>query len=353
MIEINEKHINNNLTSIIVLNYNAGNLLLDCVESLYKTVTHKFEVIVVDNLSTDNSHKKCKEKFPQIRLVENKENLGYCEGNNVGIRNAIGEFIVILNPDTIVEPNWLDELMKAFLEFGDGIYQPKILSTTDHNLILSTGNMVQLFGFGFSRGREEKDFNQYDNDQNISYASGACLFTSLKIMKSLSGFDSFLFAYHDDLDLCWRASLQEINSYYVHKSIIYHPIEGYSFKWSPFKFYLMERNRLYCLFTHYSKGTILKMLPSLILVDLAVTGFYAKRGLLLIKIKANLNILKNMRKIYTRYYEIQKNRKITDKKIIEKFLDNIEVPPGIMKQNQNNFFNKFLRKLSNSSRQFI
>jgi len=352
---MNHENMNNlnKLTSIIVLNYNAGELLLNCIESIFKTKNIEYEIIVVDNVSTDNSHKKCKEKFPQIRLIENKENLGYCEGNNVGIRNANGEFIVILNPDTIVEPNWLDELMKAFLKFGDGMYQPKILATTDHNLILSTGNMVQLFGFGFSRGRGEKDSNQYDNDQNISYASGACLFTSSKIMKSLSGFDSFLFAYHDDLDLCWRASLQGINSYYVHKSIIYHPIEGYSFKWSPFKFYLMERNRLYCLFTHYSKATILKMLPSLILVDLAVTCFYAKRGLLLIKIKTTLNILINLRKIYTRYSKIQKNRKITDKKIIEKFLDNIEVPPGIMKQNQNNFFNKFLKKLSNYSRQFI
>ena len=350
---INKNNNSSKFTSIVVLNYNAGDLLLNCIESIFKTKNVEYEVIVVDNSSTDDSHKKCKEKFPQINLIENKENFGYCEGNNIGIRQAKGEFIVILNPDTIVEPNWLDELMKAFLKFGDGMYQPKILATTDHDLILSTGNMVQLFGFGFSRGRGEKDSNQYDNDQNISYASGACLFTSSKIMKSLSGFDSFLFAYHDDLDLCWRASLQGINSYYVHKSIIYHPIEGYSFKWSPFKFYLMERNRLYCLFTHYSKATILKMLPSLILIDLAVTCFYAKRGLLLIKIKTSLNILRNLRKIYTRYSEIQKNRKITDKKIIEKFLDNIEVPPGIMKQNQNNFFNKFLRKLSNYSRQFI
>ena len=180
---------NNNLskfTSIVVLNYNAGDLLLNCINSIYTTQNQKFEVIVVDNTSTDNSHKKCKEKFPQINLIENKENFGYCEGNNIGIREAKGEFIVILNPDTIVEPNWLDELMRAFLKFGDGMYQPKILATTDHNLILSTGNMVQLFGFGFSRGRGEKDSNQYDNDQKISYASGACLFTSSKIMKSLS-----------------------------------------------------------------------------------------------------------------------------------------------------------------------
>jgi GT2 family glycosyltransferase len=305
MSSMNKLNKSDVLTSVIVLNYNAGELLIDCIQSLVNTNNYKLEIIVVDNISTDNSHKTCKEKFPEIKLIENKENMGYCEGNNIGIRDAKGEFIVILNPDTIVEPDWLDELMKAFLKFGDGMYQPKILATTDHNLILSTGNMVQLFGFGFSRGRGENDSNQYDNDQNISYASGACLFTSSKIMKSLSGFDSFLFAYHDDLDLCWRASLQGINSYYVHKSI------------------------------------------------LAVTGFYAKRGFLLMKIKASLNILINLRKIHTKYSEIQKIRKITDKKIIKKFLDNIEVPSGIMKQNQNNFFNKFLRKLSNRSRQLI
>ena len=341
------------LVSIIILNYNSGTWLTDCVNSILKTNYQNYEIIVIDNLSIDNSHKICKEKFNQIILIENNENLGYCEGNNVGIRKAKGDFLVILNPDTLVEPNWLDELINAFSKYGDGIYQPKILASTEHDLILSTGNMVQLFGFGFSRGKGEKHSNQYEEDQQINYASGTCLFTSSKIMKSLSGFDSFLFAYHDDLDLCWRASLEGIKSYYIHTSIIYHPIEGYSFKWSPFKFYLMERNRLYCLFTHYSRVTILKILPSLILVDLAVTGFYAKRGLLLVKIRTNLNILKNLRKICKRYSEIQKTRKISDKEIIQNFPDNIDVPPWVMKQNQNEFFNKFLKKLSTFSRNLI
>ena len=122
----------NKLTSIVVLNYNAGKLLLDCIESVFKTKNEKFEVIVVDNISTDNSHKKCKEKFPEIHLIENKENLGYCEGNNVGIRNAKGEFIVILNPDTKVEPNWLEELFNTYEKFGDGLYQPKIMAFEDN-----------------------------------------------------------------------------------------------------------------------------------------------------------------------------------------------------------------------------
>jgi len=140
------------LTSIVILNYNAGELLLNCIKSIYKTQTCKFEVIVVDNVSTDNSHKKCKEKFPQINLIENKENLGYCEGNNVGIRNSKGEFIVILNPDTKVESNWLEELFNAYQIFGDGLYQPKILAFKN-NLFESGGNMLQVFGFGYSKGR--------------------------------------------------------------------------------------------------------------------------------------------------------------------------------------------------------
>lgn len=341
------------LVSIIILNYNSGTWLIDCVGSILKTNYQNYEIIVVDNLSSDSSHKLCKEKFEQITLIENDENLGYCEGNNVGINHAKGDFLVILNPDTLVEPTWLDELINAFSKYGDGIYQPKILASSDHNLLLSTGNMLQLFGFGFSRGKGEKDTNQYEQDDLIGYASGTCLFTSSKIMKSLSGFDPFLFAYHDDLDLCWRAYLTGIKSYYVHSSIIYHPIEGYSFKWSPFKFYLMERNRLYCLFTHFSRINILKMLPSLILVDFAVTGFYAKRGLLLVKIKTNLNILKNLKKISKRYSKIQQSRKISDKEIIQNFSDNIDVPPWVMKENQNEFFNKILIKLSSFCRNLI
>ena len=341
------------LVSIIILNYNSGNWLSDCIESILKTNYSNYEIIVVDNQSNDNSHKICKEKFNQITLIENTKNFGYCEGNNVGIKKSHGDYLVILNPDTIVEPNWLEELFKAYSKYGDGLYQPKILATTDHNLLLSAGNIIQLFGFGFSRGKGEQDHHQYDKDQQISYASGTCIFTSTKIMSLLSGFDPFLFAYHDDLDLCWRGMLLGINSYYVHSSIIYHPIEGYSFKWSPFKFYLMERNRMYCILTHYSMKTILKLIPALIVIDLAVTIFYAKRKLLKIKLKANFNILKNLKKIFQIHAQIQNTRKISDEEIIKNFSNNIAVPPWIMEQNKNYFFNKFLNKLSTICRQII
>jgi hypothetical protein len=341
------------LISIIVLNYNAGQLLLDCIESLLKTKYDSYEIIIVDNASRDESHRKSKEKFPSIHLIENKDNLGYCEGNNVGIRQARGEFVVILNPDTLVEPNWLIELLAAYQQTGEGLYQPKFLTTTDHTILMSTGNMIQLFGFGYSRGKGETDKKTHEAIEKIGYASGTCLFTNIKTIRDLGMFDPFLFAYHDDLDLGWRAALRGINSYYVPNSIVYHPPEGFSFKWSSFKYYLLERNRQYCVLTHYSRTTLFKMLPALFLVELAVFFFYWKKGMLKAKIKASFDIIKNTGHIGRRYSQIQKERSISDKEIIRGFRDEIAVPKEVSDKKNNVLFNNLLGKLSKMTRDMI
>jgi hypothetical protein len=336
----------NSLVSIIILNFNAGNLLLDCIDSIEKSTFKNFEIIVVDNVSKDHSHINCKEKFPTIRLIENSENLGFCEGNNVGLRIAKGEFVVILNPDTIVDPMWLEELVKAYQTNGEGIYQPKFLATTDHSMLLSTGNMIQIFGFGFSRSKGHTDKKQYENFEKIDYASGTCLFTSKKIFKKIGLFDPFLFAFHDDLELCWRGTLNKISSFYVPTSVVYHPIEGTSFKWSPIKFKLMERNRKYCLLTLYDRQTVFKMLPSLFLVDIAVFFFYLGKGLLKMKILADLEILKNLKIINKKYAENQKIKNISDKVIIQNFKNEIKVPSWVVNDKINDCFNYFLNGLS-------
>ncbi len=341
------------LISIIILNYNAGNLLLDCVDSVFQSNYRNLEVIVVDNISKDNSHKKCKEKFQNITLIENEQNLGYCGGNNVGIKHAGGEFLVILNPDVIVETDWLNRLLDAFRKYGEGLYQPKILATTNHNIIISAGNMIQLFGFGYSRGKGENDVGQYEKDEKVGYASGTCLFSSSNVFKKIGNFDSFLFAYHDDLDLCWKGRLKGIKSFYVHKSIVYHPLEGYSFKWNSFKYFLMERNRIYCLNKNFSRKTIFKMLPSLILVDIAITLFYLKKGFISAKIKANIDILKNSKTILKNHSMIQKSRIINDSELIKEFTNKIEIPQWVVEKNNNVLLNKIFEKLSRLSRKIL
>ena len=335
----------NPLVSIIILNYNAGNLLLNCIDSVFKSTYPNFEVLVVDNISTDNSHVVCKKKFEKIHLIENKENLGYCEGNNVGIRNANGEFVVILNPDTIVEPNWLNHLMSAYNEFGEGLYQPKFFSLNEKHVLQSTGNMLHIFGFGFAKDKGKIDDKKMESVEKINYASGTCLFTSKIVLDKIGLLDPFLFLYHDDLDLGWRAAHIGINSFYVPKSIIYHA-ESYSIKWSSKKFYWLERNRKYCLLTHYSKETYAKMRLSLFLVDLCVWLFYLSKGFLGAKIKAELDIFRNRKAIKIRHNQLEKIKIVSDKELIKKFPDEIFVPKNVSEPIFNQLFNNILSVLS-------
>ena len=333
------------LVSIIILNYNAGQILLDCFESVIKTNYDNFEIIIVDNASEDKSYRKCKEKFERTRIIENEKNLGYCEGNNIGIREAKGDYIVILNPDTIVESNCIEELISAYSKFGEGLYQPKILSLNEKQVLQSTGNMLHIFGFAFAKDKGRKDGEGDEEIKKIGYASGTCLFTSRNVLDKVGLLDSFLFLYHDDLDLGWRASQIGINSYYVPKSKIYH-VESYSLKWSAKKFYWLERNRKYCLLTHYSKNTYAKMYSSLCLVDLFVWFFYISKGFLGAKIKAELDIRRNRKFIETKYQELEKKKTVPDEKIIQEFPDEIFVPTNVSDNFMNGSFNSVLSKLS-------
>ena len=257
---------------------------------------------------------------------------------------------MILNPDTIVDSFWLEELLKAYQTNGEGIYQPKFLATTDHSMLLSTGNMIQIFGFGFSRSKGDIDKKQYEDLEKINYASGTCLFTSKYILEKIGFFDPFLFAFHDDLELCWRGAINKINSFYVPKSIVYHPIEGTSFKWNPIKFKLMERNRKYCLLTLYDRQTFFKMLPPLILVDLAVFFFYLSKGLIKMKILADIEILKNFKIINKKYSQNQKIKDVSDKEIISYFKNEVDVPQWVINNKINDLFNGFLKGISKITR---
>jgi hypothetical protein len=319
--------------------------LLDCVDSILKTTYKNFEIIIVDNKSSDSSHLNCKQKFPEVKLIANPENFGYCEGNNIGIRNSNGELVAILNPDTVVTPGWLDELVQAYYKNGDGFYQPKILTLEDPSIIQSTGNMIQLFGFGFTRDRGIKDNNLHNLLEEIGFPSGACFLVPKKILEKLELFDSFLFLYMDDLDLGWRGAQIGIKSFYVPTSSIYHA-EGSGIRWSSKKIFWLERNRKYCLLTHLSKKTFFLMLPSLMLVDFFVFLFCLRKGFTIAKIKAELNILKNFNIILKKHNEIESKKLIPDMTIIKNFTDNIFLPQNLTKTQNEGIFLRYFSKLS-------
>ena len=162
-------------------------------------------------------------------------------------------------------------------------------------------------------------------------------------------FDPFIFLYHDDLDLSWRATLQKIDSFYVPTITIFHK-SSYNFRWSGKKFFWLERNRKYCILTHYSKETQKKIATQLFLTDLLVWITYFIKGFIWIKIKAELDIMKNKDAINKKYLEIEKTKMISDEEIMQKFSDTIWIPTYITNNFSSKLFNLILKKLSKKAR---
>ena len=264
------------LISIIILNYNGKEFLENCIESIHKETSQENEIIIVDNKSPDQSGEIFSKKFPEIKFILNDENVGVPEGLNIGIKNANGEFIVLLNNDLVVTSNWLEPLLEAYKKNGIALYQPKFVKMADTSILDGVGNMINVFGFGFAREKGMKDEGQYSKLEEISYASGTCMFAPKKIFDEIGLFDGKFFAYHEELDIGWRARLFGYKSYFVPQSTIRH-FGSASWKWSGEKFYLLERNRWLVLLKNYSIGTLLKLFPSLIIIEVFMLGFFASK----------------------------------------------------------------------------
>lgn len=335
---------NKGLVSIIILNYNGEKFLENCIESIFRETNQDYEVIVVDNDSPDKSGERLSKKYQNCNFILNDQNVGVSEGLNIGIRNAKGKFIVLLNNDLIVAPKWLDYLFEAYQNYGDGLYQPKFLKMNDRSVIDSAGNLINIFGFGFSREKGRKDLLQYNQIEEIGFAAGTCLFCPKEIFDKVGLFDEKLFAYNEDLDLGWRARLLKYRSFYVPKSIVYH-YGSAQWKWSGEKFYLLERNRWVVLLSNYEIKTILKLIPSLLIIEIGLILFFIKKRMLIKKLRSYGGILRFSNHIRKRRKSIEKIKTQKDHDIFQSFCCTIETPLEVSETENIDKFNKILKIL--------
>lgn len=203
--------------SIITVNTNNKKILSECIESVKKN-THKisYEFIVSDNASTDGSQTMIKEKFPQVKLIENKENLGFIKASNLGLKIAQGRYSILLNDDTVVHDGALDKLV----EFMDK--NPKAGACGAK--LLNPDGTVQHQGGIFG-----KKFWLAHHPIEVDYVIGAALLVKKEVIDQVGLMDENLFFYNDDLD--WCTSIREAGwkIYFVPEAEIMH-YGGYSSK---------------------------------------------------------------------------------------------------------------------------
>ena len=235
------------LVSIISINYNQAAVTCAMLASLRQLTYPRYEVIVVDNASPTEDPGRIAAEFPEARLIRSAVNLGFAGGNNLGIKEARGEYCLFLNNDTEVSPNLLDKLVAAFEQNdGAGIVSPKIIFYGTNNLLQYAGceGINPWTGRGTVVGYLEPDAGQYDTSHPTSLIHGAAMMVPTPIIRQAGLMPELYFLYYEELDWCEMIKRMGYHSYYEAGATVYHKESTSVGQGSVMRTYYLNRNRL-------------------------------------------------------------------------------------------------------------
>ena len=246
--------------AVVILNWNGQGYLEKFFPSVITHTANDAEIFVADNASTDDSISFLHANFPQVKIIKNSENGGFAKGYNQALKNLTNEYFVLLNSDVEVTPNWISLVIEMMdKDKSIAACQPKIKSYQDKNLFEyagAAGGFIDKYGYPFCRGRIfhsfERDAGQYDNEKEILWASGACLFIRSEVFNIVGGFDEDFFAHMEEIDLCWRIKNMGWKIMFCPQSAVYHVGGGTLPKINPQKTFLNFRNNLYLLLKNHN-----------------------------------------------------------------------------------------------------
>jgi GT2 family glycosyltransferase len=251
--------------SIVILNWNGRKLLEQFLPSLVDNCPSWAQIVVADNASTDDSLLFLQKYYPDLRVMLNDKNYGFAGGYNKALAQIEAEYYCLLNSDIEVTPGWIEPIIDFLDRHTDvAICQPKLLSfykKDEFEYAGAAGGYIDRYGYPFCRGRLfntlEKDKGQYNNNVEIFWATGACMFIRSKLYHQLGGLDDDFFAHMEEIDICWRVKNAGYKVMYIPESTVYHIGGGTLQKKSPQKTYLNFRNNIVLLFKNLPKRRLI------------------------------------------------------------------------------------------------
>ena len=248
--------------SVLVLNLNGREYLDSCLASLEAQdyPRERFEVVVVDNGSTDGSLEFVRVTYPRVRAVKFHSNLGFCAPYNAAIRNCESQFVALLNNDTRVAPDWLAELVSAAQRHAAAAVAAKILSW-DGATIDFAGGVTSFIGHSWQTDCGEPATRSYEERPLLSACAGSALFDRTAFIDA-GGFDEDFFAYFEDVDIGWRLNVLGERVVFAPAAVTYHRVHGTSSRWAfTQRLRLLERNALAMIYKNYEAATLQRVLP--------------------------------------------------------------------------------------------
>ena len=260
--------------AVVILNFNGKHFLQQFLPSVVSTSADA-KIVVADNGSTDGSADFVKKEFPNVDVISLSKNKGFCGGYNEVLKQVQAKYYVLLNSDVEVTSGWLSPIVE--LMDGDqsiAAAQPKILSQRSKNKFEyagAAGGQIDILGYPFCRGRLfdsiEEDLGQYNDEAEIFWASGACMFVRADLYHQMGGLDEDFFAHMEEIDLCWKLSRAGYKIFYCGKSTVYHVGGGTLSASNPRKTYFNFRNGLSLLIKHQRLSSLIWKFPLRILLD--------------------------------------------------------------------------------------
>jgi len=271
--------------AIAILNWNGKHWLNKFLQNVVDN-SNLADVYVIDNASSDDSVNFIKSYFPNVKIIANPKNYGFAKGYNEGLKHISADIYCLLNSDVEVTKDWISPILKLFGKDEEiSAIQPKILDYNKKKYFEysgAAGGFIDNLGYPYCRGRIfnniEKDNGQYDDEIEIFWASGCCLFIRSNCFWKVGGFDEFFFAHQEEIDLCWRVKNFGGKIYYTGNSTIFHVGGGTLNKQNPQKTYLNFRNNLCTLLKNLPKNKLYIIFIRLLLDGLAGIYLLIKYG---------------------------------------------------------------------------
>ena len=255
--------------SVIIPNWNGIRLLPACLSALRHQTYRDFEIVVVDNGSTDDSQEYVTREFPQVRILALDANRGFAPAVNAGIRSSNNEVVIPLNNDTEADSHWLEEIARTLEQntrVGMVVCKLRLFDRRDH--LHSAGDFYRVDGMSGNRGVWEKDVGQYDDASGIFGGCGAAVAYRKTMLDEIGLFDEALGSYCEDVDLNWRARLAGYPIAYAPRAIVYHHISATG--GGPIASYFNGRNILWVLAKNYPRGLWYKYWRRILVEQLSV-----------------------------------------------------------------------------------
>ncbi|MBR1472181.1 MAG: glycosyltransferase family 2 protein [Lachnospiraceae bacterium] len=276
----------NTRVSVVIPNYNGKAYLGACMDALMSQSVRSFEVIVVDDASTDGSMEDVMRKYPEngaypkTRYLRHARNRGFCASVNDGIAAAEAEYVILLNNDTEVEQGFVEGLWQEIRRDGR-IFSvaAAMLSMQDPTLMDDAGDYYCALGWAFAPAKDKPAY-RYDRRRKIFSACGGAAIYRKSLLQEIGGFDERHFAYLEDVDIGWRAKLQGYVNYYTPKACVRHAGSASSgSRHNAFKVKLTARNNLYLLYKNMPFWQAAVNFPLLLLGIMIKLLFFIKKGL--------------------------------------------------------------------------